>query len=285
VGGRVAGTISGAAGVLNDGMSVRLSSWRAAQFRHDTDDMLWEDVEDVPRGSVMRSAQGATVPFRFEVPYECQASGEDDGRVYWHIDLRTRMHTAAATFRVPLERSERSSPEVTERSLRPRAVTQPPYSRLRFARDAAGAIEVGFPRPGWIWKWWVFTILAAAVAAVLVRQYVDDADFRVVAYGGVAAGAAFLVALIQLGVYFTPRLLRAGRDEVRMRFRSPLRGQKVMRAADIADFVPKYDRGTRRYDVAVLGAGGQMDPWLMISAADKREAEWLAHELRAAIGR
>jgi hypothetical protein len=284
VGGRMAGTIHGAAGVLNDGMSVRLSCWRRSRLSDSTDDMLWEDVEDVPRGSVMQSPVGATVPFRFEIPYECEPAGADDGHIYWHIDLRTRS-TAAATFRVPVHRNERSSPEVTEKTLRPRTVAQPPYSRLGFARAADGGVEVRFPRPGWIWKWWLFTFVTAAAATALVRQNVDDPDERLVAFGLIAAGALFLVALIQMGLLFTPRLLRAGRDELRMRFLSPFRGAKVMHPAEIADFITKYDNGTRKYDVAVQRADGGTDPWLMISAVDKREAEWLAQELRAAIGR
>ena len=285
VGGRMAGTIHGAERVLDDGMSVRLSCWRHSRMRDAQDDLLWEDVEDVARGSVMRSPDSATVPFRFDIPYECEPSGADAGHIGWQIDLRTRAHTAAATFRVPVHYSDQSSPEITEKSLRPPAIAQPPYSRLGFERAANGAVEIRFPRPGWIWKWWVFTIVAAAAAAAVVRQYFDDADSRPGAYLAVAAGALFLVLIIQFGLFFTPRLLRVGRDELRMRFLSPFRGPKVMRPSDIADFVAKYDNGTRKCDVAVQRAGGEMDPWLMISVADKREAEWLADELRSALGR
>ena len=276
VGGRMTGTIQGAAGMLNDGMSVRLSCWRRSRLSDSSDDMLWEDVEDVPRGSVMQSPVGATVPFRFDIPYECEPTGADDDHVYWRIELRTRVRTAAATFRVPVHRNERSSPEVTEKSLRPRAVAQPPYSQLGVARAVDGGIEVRFPRPGWIWKWWLFTIVVAIAGfAAAPPQF----------YAIVIGAVLFLILIIQLGVAFTPRLLRAGRDELRMRFLSPLRGAKVMRPAEIADFVTKYDNGTRKYDVAVQRADGGTDPWLMITAADKREAEWLAQELRAAIGR
>src|SRR5262249_6583335 len=93
-----------------------------------------------------------------------------------------------------------------------------------------------------------------------------------------------LVAIIQLGVLFSPRLLRAGRDELRMRFLSPLRRPKVMPSSGIADFVIKFQNGTRKYNVDVLRRDGKTDPWLMVTAVDKREAEWLSHELRAAVG-
>jgi hypothetical protein len=243
-------------------MSVRLWCWRAAQLSDSFDDMLWEDVEDARSGS-----------FRFDIPYECEPTGD---AIYWRIDLRTRTRLAAATFRVPVHRDERSSPEITEQSLRPRAVAQPPYSRLRLERQPDGAIEIGFPRPGWIWKWWVFTI-----AVVIAGYAMVPPELRELVVGG----ALFLVAIILLGVSMTPRRLRAGPDELRMRFLSPFRRPKVMRCQEITDFVPKYDNGARTYYVSVQRAGGGLDPWLMISAADKREAEWLAHELRAAIGR
>jgi hypothetical protein len=266
VGGRISGTIHGAEGVLNDGMSIRLACWRRARMSDSLDDMLWEDVFDA-------APIGATVSFHFDIPYECEPAGDD---VYWRIDLRTRARTAAATFRVPVHRTERSSPEVSAASLRPRAVAQPPYSRLRFTRTADGEVEIRFPRPGWIWKWWAFTIVGAAAGFAAVPPQFDLA---------VAAAALVLIAIIQLGLFFTPRLLRAGRRELRMRFLSPFRGAKVIGATDIADFVAKYDNGARKYDVNVQRAGGEIDPWLMITAVDKREAEWLAGELRAAVGR
>jgi hypothetical protein len=44
--------------------------------------------------------------FRFDIPYDCEPTGD---RIDWHIDLRTRRRTAAATFRVPVVRDERSA--------------------------------------------------------------------------------------------------------------------------------------------------------------------------------
>jgi hypothetical protein len=272
VGGRVAGTISGAEGLLNDGMSVRLACWRRAVMSDSFDEVLWEDVEDVVPA-------GATVPFRFDVPFECLPASDD---VYWQVSIRTRGRAVVGTFIVPVERTAQSSPEITEKSLRPRTMAQPPYSKLRLVRTAGGAIEVLFPRPGWLWKWWVFTLVVGMAGATLVREQFMNAP---VGYAAVAVAVLFLVAIIELGVIFTPRLLRAGPDQLRMRFLSRLRPAKRMPSAEVADFVAKYDNGSRKYDVSVQRAGGASYPWLMISAADKREAEWLAYELRAALGR
>jgi hypothetical protein len=272
VGGRVAGSVRGAEGVLREGMSLRLACWRRAVLHDSIDDLLWEDVADV--GPI-----GATAPFRFDVPFECLPTGDD---IYWRIDVRTRGRAAAGSFSVPVERTAQSSPEVTEKSLRPRAISQPPYSRLRLEHAADGAVEVRFPRPTWIWKWWLFTFVVAAAGVVVVRKQFD-ADLTVAGYIGVAAIVVFLIAIIELGVFFSPCLLRVGRDELRMRYLARSRPPKVMAAADIGDFVTKYDNGARKYDVALQRAGGEIYPWLMISAVDKREAEWLAHELRAAL--
>lgn len=281
VGGRVAGTIHGNEGLLSEGMSIGLKCWRRARQSDSFDDMLWEGVVDVAAGSMMRSPDGATVPFRFDVPIECEPTSDE---VFWRVAIQTRGHAAAGSFSVPVSRTEQSSGEVNEKSLRPRTISQPPYSRLRFERTADGAVEIRFPRATWLWKWWLFTLVVAVAGVVLVRQKLE-AEFGLVAFVVLAGGVLFLIAIIQMGVFFSPRRLRVGRDELRMRFLSPFRGPKVMPSSEIADFVAKFDNSTRKYDVDVQRADGQMYPWLMITAADKREAEWLAHELRAALGR
>jgi hypothetical protein len=272
VGGRVAGTIHGNEGLLGEGMSIGLKCWRRARMSDSFDDMLWEDVVDVAPGSTMRSPAGATVPFRFDVPIECEPTSDD---VYWRVAIQTRGHAAAGSFTVPISRTEQSSSEINEKSLRPRTISQPPYSKLRFERTADGAVEIRFPRPTWLWKWWLFTLVVAVAGMVGFPDY----------YFVVIAVVLVLVAIIQMGVFFSPRRLRVGRDELRMRFLSAFRGPKVMPSSELADFVAKFDNSTRKYDVTVQRADGQMYPWLMITAADKREAEWLAHELRAALGR
>jgi hypothetical protein len=115
------------------------------------------------------------------------------------------------------------------------------------------------------------------------RQKLPDQSWVPMIYVGIAAVALFLIAIIQMGLFFAPRLLRVGRDELRMRFLSMFRGVKVMPAADIADFVLKYSNG--KYDVDIQRADGKTYPWLFMTAVDKREAQWLAHELRSALPR
>ncbi|MEK6374922.1 MAG: hypothetical protein AABO58_19780 [Acidobacteriota bacterium] len=280
VGGRMAGTVQGAEGALREGMSVRLACWR--RYRSDTtDDMLWEDVLDVAPGSVVRSPAGATVPFRFDIPFECEPSESDDGRIAWQITVQTHGGGFAGAFDVPVYRTAQSSPEVTEKSLRPRTVSQPQYSKVHLERAADGAVEVRFPKPTWVWKWYLFTLVVTLSGLVAVRQKVPDQLWDTAIYLGIAAVALVLIAIIQMGLFFAPRLLRVGRDELRMRFLSMFRGATVMPSANIADFVIKYANG--KYDVDLQRADGKVYPWLFITAVDKREADWLAHELRGAL--
>jgi hypothetical protein len=282
LGGRVAGTVHGAEEALKEGMTVRLACWR--RYRSDTsDDMLWEDLVDVAPGSVMRSPAGATVPFRFDVPYECEPSDSDDGRIQWQITVQTHGGGYAGAFTVPVQRTAQSSPEVTEKSLRPRTVSQPQYSKLRMERAPDGAVEVRFPKPTWVWKWYLFTLVVVVAGVVVARQKLPDPSWTPMIYLGIAAVALFLIAIIQMGLFFAPRLLRVGRDELRMRFLSMFRGAKVMPAFDIADFVLKYSNG--KYDVDLQRTDGRTYPWLFMTAVDKREAEWLAHELRNSLPR
>jgi len=290
VGGKLSGTIHGAEGVLNEGMSLRLACWRRYRSSKRSDDLLWEDVEDIPRGSMYRSPVGATVPFRFDVPWECEPTADDDPRIGWQLTIRTRGGGEAGSFDVPVHRTEQSSPDVNEKSLRPRNVAQPPYSKLRFQREPDGSVEIRFPTPTWVWKWYVFTIVIAAAALIVAREkipaMVAEGMPRVWVIGTyVAIGAVvlFLLAIIQLGLFFSPRLLHSKRDALRMRFRSFLRGPKVVPASGVADIVIDFSNSARKYNVGIQKAGGAIDPWLMITAVDKREAEWLAHELRGAL--
>lgn len=282
VGGRMAGTVHGAEGALKEGMTVRLACWR--RYRSDvSDDLLWEDLVDVAPGSVMRSPAGATVPFRFDVPYECEPSESDDGRIQWQVTVQTHGGGFAGAFTVPVHRTAQSSPEVTEKALRPRTVSQPQYSKLRLERAPDGAVEVRFPKPSWVWKWYLFTLVVTVAGVVVARQKVPEQSWLPMIYLGIAAAALVLIAIIQMGLFFAPRLLRVGRDELRMRFLSMFRGAKVIPSADIADFVIKYSKG--KYDVDLQRAGGKAYPWLFMTAVDKREAEWLAHELRSSLPR
>jgi hypothetical protein len=282
VGGRLAGMIQGAEGVLRADMALRLACWRRAVLSDSSNEVVWEDVVDIPAGTMMRSPSGASVPFRFDVPFECEPTGAQDDRIYWQLTVQTRRRAVVGVFEVPVHRTERSSPDINEKSLRPRAVSQPPYSKLQATRASDGAIEIRFPRPTWLWKWWLFTLVVAASSFVAVRERLA-AEFGAAAYVVAAAAVLFLIAIIEMGVFFSPRRLRVGRDELRMRFLSSFRRTKVMPSAEIADFIAKYDNSTRKYDVDVQRADGQTYPWLMLKAVDKREAEWLAHELRAAV--
>jgi hypothetical protein len=281
VGGRMAGTIDGAEGALREGMTIRLACWR--RYNSDTaDDMLWEDLIDVAPGSVMRSPAGATVPFRFDVPFECEPTANDEGLIQWQVTVQTHGGGFAGSFDVPVYRTAQSSPEVNEKSLRPRVVSQPQYSKLLVERAANGALEVHFPKPTWVWKWYTFTLVVTLSAVVVVRQTVPP-DELPMAYIGIAGVTLFLFAIIQMGFFFAPRVLRVGRDELQMRFRSLLRGPKAIPAPDVAGIALKYSSG--KYDIDIQLADGKTYPWLFMTAVDKREAEWLAHELRSALPR
>jgi len=291
VGGRMAGTVHGVEGALKEGMTVGLACWR--RYRSDTtDDMLWEDMIDVAPGGVIRSPAGATVPFRFDVPFECEPSESDDGRIQWQVTVQTHGGGFAGSFDVPVYRTGQSSPQINEKSLRPRTVSQPQYSKLQVQRAPDGAVEVQFPKPTWIWKWYLFTLVVAVAAVVVARQklpaLVRDGmpeSWVPMIYLGIAAVVLFLIAIIQMGLFFAPRLLRVGRDELRMQFLSMFRRTKIMPAAGIADFIVKYSNATRKYDVDLQRADGRTYPWLFMTAVDRREAEWLAHELRSALPR
>src|SRR5207244_4507559 len=133
---------------------------------------------------------GATVPFHFDIPFECQPTDAEDGRIYWQVAIRTRRHANAGTFLVPVSRTDASSPNINEKTLRPRTISQPPYSKLRLQRAPDGAVEVRFPRPTWIWKWWLFTLVVTGAGVVVVRDVLDP-GITMLGYGGVAGVALF----------------------------------------------------------------------------------------------
>ena len=88
VGGHVSGTIHGMGGMPRDEMTLRLECWRR-------DELSWSHVQNI-------DAADATVPFRFDVPRQCEPTGGD---VEWRIAVRTPDGGAAGSFEVPVHRT------------------------------------------------------------------------------------------------------------------------------------------------------------------------------------
>lgn len=295
LGGKLSATLHGAQGVVADGMTVRLTCWRRYPGSDTSDDVLWDDVEEIRPESIYRAPDGSVAPFTIGIPFECEPTGGRDGKIEWQLTVHAADGDVVGAFDVPVYRTEDSSEAVTEKTLRPRSMLQPPFSKLKLRDTADGSVEVQFPKPSWVWKWYITTLIAgggAFVAAEEIRIRVPDLviDGRPglwpnVLYLGVAAVVLCFLAIIQLGLFFSPRLLTVRHDTMEMRYYSLFRGARVVPASEIADIDVKFSNSTRKYDVDIQRSSGSKDPWMMMSSNDRREAEWLAHEIRRALPR
>jgi hypothetical protein len=113
-----------------DGFTLRLSCLRrtrtgSGKNRSTTESVEWQDeqrgVLPVPRAD----APGSAIPVRFQIPYECLPHTADDGGtgILWRLEARGSVPGVdyAAAFEVPVFKTDRSSPELTEDRLRAEA--------------------------------------------------------------------------------------------------------------------------------------------------------------------
>ena len=130
--GVVGGTLEGRLcldGVLQppDGFTLRLSCIRrtrsgSGKNRSTSETVQWQDERIGVLPGPRPDAPGTAVPVRFQIPYECLPHTAEEGGtgILWRLEARASVPGVdySAAFDVPVFKTARSSPELTEERLR-----------------------------------------------------------------------------------------------------------------------------------------------------------------------
>ena len=274
-----------------DGFQVTLRCIRrvtrgSGRNRSTSETTLWQEERRVP-------ATGVGVPIAFPIPADAVPSdpGRGGDRVLWRLDVAADVPGVdyASSFEVPVFRTAASDQPRTPAETAaadafalPADYRQPATSRIQVSTTRRGT-EIYYPRarnPGmaggltaftalWVGATW----LAAALDAPLVFPLVFGA------FG-------LLLAAFVLDAWLTVTRVTVGdgRVAVASGWLAPSR-EKVVTAGEMSDVTTRIGAqagGTVYYDVMVMTTAGKR-----VAAGrgirDKREAEWLAATIKAAL--
>jgi hypothetical protein len=253
IGAKLAGAIA-----LPDGhYLLTLTNWRLG----DSDELLWES----PALTVAKSG-----PFAFDVPFDTEPTSP---AAAWRLILETADGRNSASFAVTVERTAESSPARTQRALRAVTYDEPAVTKVDVDRGAAST-TVRFPLPAWLWRWYVI-VAALAGAGYLAATYV----YRDGAMIAITAGAVVVLSLMPLpALAMTVRRIDAGRGGLTLHYVLLRRAKRIEAPHDV-DAV--YADGALHYELAFEGT---KPSWTIVNLRTRREADWVAYELRRAIG-
>jgi hypothetical protein len=292
VGHALEGTLHTPAGLRPpEGLRVALSCIRrvtsgSGRNRSTSERILWQEEQ--------RTGASATgVPVAFVIPADAAPSGPVRGedRTLWRLEVSAEVPGVdyAATFEVPVFRTADSALPRTEteqavaaRAAVPADYRQPVGSRILVSRTRRGT-EIYFPparNPGMAASLTVFTLIWAG--AIWATIAFDAPLIFPIIFGGFGALLVFLVMDQWVGV----ARVTADRDGVTIaKGWLVARRERTLRAAEVADVTTKIGSQAGRtayYDVTIVTTAGKR-----VTAGggipDKREAEWLAAAVQAAL--
>ncbi len=292
VGHTLEGTVRTPAGLRPEGgfrvvlTCIRRQTTNSGRNRSTWDNVLWQEERRSPGGA-------AGLPIAFAIPRDavpCDPALSGD-RVFWRLDVSGDVPGVdyAAAFEVPIFRTAASDAPLTvaDRAAEAAAVVpadyrQPAGSRIRVAPTARG-IEIYLPRarnPGFalgLTAFFGFWLGATALVIVLQAPIIFP-----VFLGAFSLLFALLVADAWLGV----TRVTAGRDGVTVAsgWVTPRR-ERTVPAADVADVTTRITAQagtTPYYEVRIVTKAGKQ-AGAGSGIRDKREAEWLAERMKAAV--
>jgi hypothetical protein len=263
-------------------LDARIVVYRRRRGSHrGPDEPLWES-SDHP---LMTRADGLTMPFSIDLPYDAEPTSYD---FYWNVELRARGRKSSFGFDVPVERTAESSEAQTMATLRPAVTTAPERSDIKLTRGLNG-IEIELPSPTWAWKWWVFVVIVGVVGTVAanvvlapMREEGMPLPFVIAVYAGIAVVVLFLAACILFSLAFTVRRIRVDRSRIEIGYALGRKSTHAARA-EVQDVTASYAQSSLRYNVVVTRTNGMPMLGSVVSLKTKREADWIATEVRRAL--
>jgi hypothetical protein len=229
----------------------------------------------------------------FAIPADATPSDPDRAadRVLWRLEVTGEVPGMdyAARFEVPVFRTAASDapPTETERvaaaaALVPTDYRQPAGSKIQVSTTRRGT-EIYFPparNPGFAAGLTAFTGLWAGAIALTARLHAP------ILFPIVFGAFGVLLAALTLDAWLGVTRVTAGNGEVGVAHGWLVPGrERTLRAGEVADVTTKIGSqagNTAYYDLTILTTGGKRIA-AGSSVRDKREAEWLAAQIREAL--
>jgi hypothetical protein len=300
IGGSLAGTIhTTLPREATEGMRLSLRSInRKVRRKHRKRDVrekiLWEESLAVPREQLSVGMKGAAVPFSFRVPFDCRETTDEgsDDQIIWLLHAKGAVAGVDydAEFELPVFRTEDSSSEPVAAAPPPQIVTvqgkPPASSKIRVGNTPAGGKVFYFsaaPNPSAAASLTAFFLIW--VGAIWFQVYLGAPIFFPIVFG--IFGALIFWAVLDL--WFGTTRVVIDMDEVRIRNAILGLGRtRRFQAAEFADVKLKIGMqsggrsGTPYYQIRLVRRGGR-DVIAGQQIKDKREAEWLAEEIKKSL--
>jgi hypothetical protein len=268
-----------------DSIVVRLSSIeRRRSGKSTTETIVWQHDEEIPRGAVARMPDRVSIPVTMPVPAELGPSTQGSERTLWRLSVDAELPGIdyLAKFEVPVFRTSESLPPQAHVPHVPPAEPREPESYV-MTRTVNGR-ELRFPPFRAPSTALVALFIALVWTCVVVVLFMTDAPrFFGVIFGLVAMPLYFGM----LELFFASWTIVLGREEVIVRRHLFGSKEHVFRRGEVAEVKVKIENetsGSTRtfYDIEVRMQDGKK-----IAAAKfishKREAEWVAAQIRGAV--
>jgi hypothetical protein len=262
---------------------VRLTAInRVRSGKSTTESIAVQEEREVLRGSVSRMPDGVSIPIAIDVPYdgpETQTEGNAQSRWRLTVDAEVPGIDYSASFDVPVFRTELSMARADAPSLPP-PEPRAPVDYVTKQTLAGRELYFGrFRARGMAVFMFFFSLLWTAIVGVL---FVVDAPIIITL---VFAFFDVLIVGIALDMFFGSTTVLLGRDKVVVRHTLFRTKETVLRRDEIASAkatMGSQAGGRPYYDVEVRTAGGKK-----VHAGryirSKREAEWVASQIRGAM--
>ena len=261
--------------------------------RSTVEELLWLGEQEGVHAYSAGDTTGTSIPVRFTLPYDLPASyaGSGGRKTLWRLEASAAVPGVdfAATFEIPVARTDKSSPELTESAVRDTRIRRsgggympPADAGIIVRRSAGGGKEYALTAGRNMKAGFGFWIIAAIWSGIVVALAVSEAPiiFPLV-FGGF--GLLIVYGALQVSFGESAFVVEEKTLSIRQTLFGIMSGQKIP-CSDIERITIREGArsgSTRFHGIAVVRRSGAV-----IRAAglihSRQHAEWLAAEIEHA---
>ena len=300
LGGDVAGTIVLPQGVANaNSFTVRLVNMHVRQVKSGKntsteETVLWQDERVVTHHAPVMAGMPQRIPIRFRTPYDARPTDESNAssKFIWKLTAGADVPGVdfSAEFEIPVFKTESSSAQVTEESLRseevaahPPAATSPETTGVTIVPGANGGTEfiiaANGPSEG---SWGAAVVFLIFVGITGLIIYFSGPGFFALIFGAIGI---LIAGLGVFSVYGESRIIvEDGHVSVRNILFGKMWGKRVpCNTVERIGVRGEGKKGTHgNCSITMTLAGGKsLSP--LQSVTELQTAEWLAEQVRKAM--